>query len=249
MTSKKDFTTQERWDRGYEGLKLQIAPPADPIRGWIEKQVPRGQGRCLELGCFPGRYLAVLGELGYEVNGVDRTPRITPELREWMRAQGYRVGEFSCDDVFTHPYSGSFDVVCSFGLIEHFSHWRELLEIHARLVADDGLLVVSTPNFRGTYQRILHQWLDPANLAEHNLEAMQPKLWAETVRALGFEIQMCGYIGPYDFWVGLQSRPMWQKLVLKCLRRLEPIGRCLPDNVGMYAPYCGLVARRSRLRC
>ena len=158
---KKDYTTQESWDRGYDSLKLVIAPPEDAIRVWLEKHVPPGRGRCLELGCFPGRYLAVLGELGYEVNGVDRTPRITPDLRDWMRAQGYRVGELTCGDVFAHTTGGPYDIVCSFGLIEHFGHWQELFELHARLVANNGLLIVSTPNFSGLYQRLLHQWLDP----------------------------------------------------------------------------------------
>jgi 2-polyprenyl-3-methyl-5-hydroxy-6-metoxy-1,4-benzoquinol methylase len=242
---KQEFINQDRWDRSYDLLQLRVAPPDDPIRSWLEQQVPPGRGRCIELGCFPGRYLAVLGELGYEVNGIDRTPRITPDLRDWMQAQGYRVGEFTCGDVFANPVGGPYDIVCSFGLIEHFGQWKELLELHARMVAKNGLLVVSTPNFRGAYQRLLHQWLDPVNLAEHNLEAMQPMRWSEIAQALGFEVQMCGYIGPYDFWVGPQPRSILQKIVVRALGRLKPFGRCLPHNVGTYAPYCGMVARRT----
>jgi hypothetical protein len=186
----------------------------------------------------------VFGEQGYQVHGIDRTPRITPDLRDWMRKQGYRVGEFTCADVFTHSFDRQYEVVCLFGLIGHFSHWPDLLRIHAKLVKPNGLLMVSTPNFRGFYQRKLHEWLDQANLAEHNFEAMQPELWAEIVRPLGFEVQMCSYIGPYNFWVGAQPRSLLQKAVLKVLHRLKPWGCCLPDNVGSYAPYCGLVARR-----
>jgi L-malate glycosyltransferase len=240
----KDFTTQERWDQSYESVRFEVAPVGDPIRDWLEKFIPPVPGSCFELGCFPGRYLAVFGERGYELHGIDRTPRITPDLCEWMRKQGYPVGKFTCGDVFTHPFDRQYEVVCSFGLIEHFGHWPELLQIHARLVKPGGLLIVSTPNFRGLYQRKLHQWLDQANLAEHNLDAMQPGRWAELVRPLGFDVTMCGYIGPYDFWVGSGSRPKWERAILKGLRMLKPLGRCLPDNVGLYAPYCGLVARR-----
>ncbi|HEX5222715.1 MAG TPA: class I SAM-dependent methyltransferase [Verrucomicrobiae bacterium] len=242
----KEFIDQDRWDQSYEQLQLSIAPPDDPIRKWVEKFTPPagGSGSCLELGCFPGRYLAVFAELGFEVHGLDRTPRITPDLRDWMHQQGYAVGEFICGNVFQHAFSRQYDVVCSFGLIEHFSNWAELLEIHARLVTPGGTLIVSAPNFRGFYQRKLHEWFDPVNLAEHNLDAMHPKRWADTIRPLGFAVEMCGYIGPYDFWVGAQPRAAWQVLAIKVLRRLKLLGRCLPDNVGFYAPYCGLVARR-----
>lgn len=241
---KHDFISQERWDQGYESLPLEIAPPGDPIRTWLEKYVPPGRGSCIELGCFPGRYLAVLGELGYEVHGIDRTPRITPDLRDWMRDEGYRIGEFTCGDVFTHPYGRQYDVVCSFGLIEHFGQWAELVKIHAKLVLNGGLLVLSTPNFRGWFQRVMHEWLDPANLAEHNLEAMLPSRWADVIQPLGFEIVACGYIGPFDFWTATQTRPRSQEFTLKIIRRAKRLGRWLPDNIGIYAPYCALVARK-----
>ena len=244
MSSKNDFTTQERWDRSYEQFDLQVAPPDDPIRRWVERYLPRGSGSCLEFGCFPGRYLAAIGEMGYEVNGIDLTPRLEKDLPNWMRAQGYRTGEFFRADVFTHPFAKQYDVVCSFGLIEHFVRWPELVERHARLVRAGGWLVLSTPNFRGTFQRWMHQWLDAANLAEHNLDAMQPQRWAELVQPLGFTPVMCGHIGPFDFWTGPQERPSFQRFTLKVIRRLKPLGRVLPDNVGCYAPYCGLVARK-----
>jgi 2-polyprenyl-3-methyl-5-hydroxy-6-metoxy-1,4-benzoquinol methylase len=241
---KTNFIAQEHWDQGYEKLALQLAPPYDPIRRWLEKHIPRGTGSCLEFGCFPGRYLAVLGELGYEVNGIDLTPRLERDLPDWLRSQGYRTGEFVRADVFTHRFGRSYDVVCSFGLIEHFAQWPELVERHAQLVRPGGWLALSTPNFRGGLQQALHRWLDPVNLAEHNLDAMQPQLWREVVQKLGFEVIMCGYIGPFDFWVGRQSRTAFQHFTLKVLHRLKRVGQVLPDNVGVYAPYCGLIARK-----
>jgi 2-polyprenyl-3-methyl-5-hydroxy-6-metoxy-1,4-benzoquinol methylase len=244
MTTKTSFIAQERWDQGYEKLALQVSPPEDPIRRWLEQHIPRGRGTCLEFGCFPGRYLAVLGELGYEVSGIDLTPRLERDLPDWMRAQGYRTGDFIQADVFTHPFEKSYDVVCSFGLIEHFAQWPELVERHAKLVRPGGWLALSTPNFRGALQQRLHRWLDSVNLAEHNLEAMQPRLWAQLVRRLGLEVVMCGYIGPFDFWVGSQQRTALQQTSLKVILRLKRIGRLLPDDVGAYAPYCGLIARK-----
>ena len=41
-------------------------PVPERVRDWLERHVPRGTGSAVELGCVPGNYLAVLGELGYE---------------------------------------------------------------------------------------------------------------------------------------------------------------------------------------
>ena len=76
-----NLVPQEYWDKGYETLELDIAPKDDTVRRWIELFFSnRGKGRCLEIGCFPGRYLAVFGELGYELNGIDLTPRVESDL-------------------------------------------------------------------------------------------------------------------------------------------------------------------------
>ncbi|HEV2394978.1 MAG TPA: methyltransferase domain-containing protein [Verrucomicrobiae bacterium] len=241
-----NFTTQARWDVSYRDVALQAAPLGDPVRGWLERWVPRGQGPCLELGCFPGRYLAVLGELGYELHGVDLTPRVESDLPAWLQQQAYRVGQFIKGDVFTHTFARKFEVVCSFGLIEHFGNWTELVDIHAGLVEQGGLLVLATPNFRGWVQHGLHAWLDGANLAEHNLAAMRPNQWSHQVRDAGFEILISGWFGTFDFWANADPRrSRFKRAIIKVVRRLIPMFRLLPEGVTAYAPYCGLVARKA----
>ena len=178
----RNFCEQRLWDEGYVKSDLFVAPPDDLIRRWLQKNIPPGQGSCLELGCFPGRYLAVFGELGYEVNGIDLTPRVELDLKPWLQQRGYQVGELIRDDVFTHPFGRRYDIVCSFGLIEHFEDWPGLLRRHAELVAEGGTLIVSTPNFRTGIQGLLHRWCDQENLGRHNLAAMFPDKWAQVAR-------------------------------------------------------------------
>ncbi len=239
------FTTQKRWDESYVGLKLEIAPPQDAVRTWIEQWVAPGQGDCLELGCFPGRYLAVLGELGYELNGVDLTPRVESDLPDWLGQQGYRLGNFCRADIFQHDFRRQYDVVCSFGLVEHFGQWAELIQAHARLVKPKGLLLVATPNFRGWAQRLLHEWLDRANLAEHNLEAMQPAQWSAQVAAMGFSVLSCGWFGRVDFWSNPDpNRSLVKRAALRGVRKMLPVLRWLPEGFASYSPYCGLAARK-----
>jgi SAM-dependent methyltransferase len=243
---KELFIEQERWDEGHLKQVLAISPRGDPIRAWIEKTFKAGKGSCLEMGCFPGRYLALFGELGYEVHGIDLTPRVETDLKPWLASRGVKTGDFVRADVFTHDFKRQFDVVCSFGLIEHFGSWAKLLARHAELVLDGGYLVVSTPNFRGWIQRALHLAIDSENYAEHNIDAMVPSAWADVVRPLGFRVIECGWIGPFDFWVGASLKMNWRaKIVYKLLRKSIPLWRVLPDNCGPYAPYCGLIAQKT----
>ena len=199
------LASQQYWDQGYQNLALDIASPRDPVRIWLESHLPAGSGSALELGCYPGRYLAVLGELGYELNGADLTPDVETVLPQWMRKSGYRTGEFVRADVWTHDFKRQFDVVASFGLIEHFEKWPELLCRHAHLVNKGGWLAVTTPNFRGGIQQFLHGWLDRDNLARHNLHAMEPQAWTNIVKPLGFNTVFCGYFGRFDFWEGVKK--------------------------------------------
>ena len=236
---------QPYWDRGYEKIELESSAKNDPVRCWLEKHIPARAGTALELGCFPGRYLVVLARLGYEVHGIDLTPRVETELKKWFLANGYRAGDFIRADVTSHVFNQTYDLVCSFGLIEHFTNWPALLEIHARLVKPGGYLAVSTPDFRGLIQQILHSALDGRNLSLHNLEAMMPKKWAAMIQPLGFEIISAGYFGGFDFWVGAEDRSRLQKGMIRLIRHARPLlGHLLPSNVSAYSAYCGLIARR-----
>ena len=199
----------------------------------------------MELGCFPGRYLVVLAMMGYEVHGIDLTPRIETDLKKWFLANGYRAGDFIRADVTSYVFKQAYDVVCSFGLIEHFTNWQELLKTHAGLVKPGGFLAVSTPNFRGFIQKSLHSALDSQNLSMHNLEAMTPKQWAAIIQPLGFEIISAGYFGGFDFWVGAEERNLLQKGVIRLVRHARPLlAYLLPSKASAYSAYCGLIARR-----
>jgi SAM-dependent methyltransferase len=245
------FVSQEVWDGIWANAQFSVAPKEDPVRQWIEAHFRGRSGTCLELGCFPGRYLSVFGELGYELHGLDLTPRVEMDCKRWLVDRGYKVGEISRGDVFSHRFDRQYDVVCSFGLIEHFGEWAKLLALQAELVADGGCIVVETPNFRGWIQQMLHRCLDSENLKQHNLEAMVPNRWARELESRHFQIIERGHFGTFDFWTGTQPRGTLARktvnLICKVNRRLSSVWRNLPAGVAAYAPYCGLVARKMGL--
>lgn len=188
-----------------------------------------------------------MGQLGYEVNGVDMSPGVEDKLPEWLCQLGCQTGHFSREDFFTFKADGGFDLVYSVGFLEHFVDWPDVLARHADLVAPDGLLVLTVPNFRGSVQWALHRWLDSENLARHNTKSMCPHQWAKIVSAHGFRIKHVGYTGRFLFWVGPQTRTHIQSTVLDFIARWQKReGRTLvPTGIAAFAPYCTMVAERT----
>ncbi len=242
-----EFVEQKHWDRTYEDCEFQVAAEDDLLRRWIERHIPKGDGSCLEIGCFPGTYLSVLGDLGYELNGIDLTPRVEYDLPNWLRVRGYRIGEFSRSDFRSFPSDQKYDVVCSFGFIEHFADWPDVLIKQALLVNENGHIVVSAPNFHGVVQKMLHLSLDRKNYSRHNVASMKPALWKRIVRDMGFNVLFSGYFGAFGFWVEEQRRNRIQKEALYHLHKLMPhIQKVLPKDKMLYSPFCGLIAKREK---
>jgi hypothetical protein len=80
--------------------------PYDEIRKWIENHLQPSDsgGSLLEIGCFPGAYLAVFGDLGYERHHVPamdvaKWARIAQERELEVRFLGY----FGGFDFWTEP--------------------------------------------------------------------------------------------------------------------------------------------------
>lgn len=235
---------QAYWDSSYSELAFTMVPPGDELRKWIELHVPAGNGKtCIEIGCFPGRYLAVLGTLNYQLHGIDLTPRVV-EIGHWLQSQGFSTGNFGHGDFLKYAPSQQYDVVCSFGFIEHFTNWEEVFQKHMQMVAPGGLLVIETPNFRGFLQNILHRFLDGENYKRHYIPAMNPQRWKELAEAAGFEVSYCGYFGQFDFWSDSGQPGFFGKVGRKLLSmNMQRLKRKKPGSASL-SPYCGIIARR-----
>lgn len=183
--------------------------------------------------------------MGFELNGVDLNPHVELKLAPWLRERGHRVGQIKRADAFPETVSQHYDLVCSFGLLEHFENWREVLAQHVKRVAPGGWLAVTTPNFRGWAQHFLHAKLDAENLGRHNIDAMCPHLWAEEVTRLGMTVHEYGALGRFDFWAGPQPRSGSQQAALRLLIKLRgSIKKLAPRDSLSFAPYLKLLAQR-----
>lgn len=246
MRSNTNLVSSEYWSNLYascQGPKTSINPI---LRNWILDHIPPCQGSCFEVGCFPGSFLSVFGELGYELHGIDLAPRVESDLPLWLRDGGYRVGEIRQADFLTFENRRLYDIVCSFGFIEHFTNWKDVLRKSASLVRKNGLLLVETPNYRGLLQLLTHAMLDWEGLLQHNVRAMDPRGWSRVLRGEGFSISHCGYLGGIGFGVSPRRMSVFNRLGLRMLKWIEKwVSPYLTRPCSFYSPFCGLIAKRS----
>jgi 2-polyprenyl-3-methyl-5-hydroxy-6-metoxy-1,4-benzoquinol methylase len=199
----------------------------------------------LEIGCAPGRHLAYLAvERRARVCGVDYSKPGIAYCRE-LFAHLNLEGEFHCEDVFSTTLpEGTFDMVYSLGVVEHFDDPRSLIEKHVRLAKPGGLALIVIPNYGGIYGR-LQGYFEPQNLEIHNVDIMSPeKLRSLAPADLAPESSAypAGRLSPWI--VGFYRR--WPAPVAKGVSyALNALGLVQPFDVSPLCPLLVLKMRRA----
>ena len=214
---------QEYWDSLYENQQVTYDPNADILFSELFDRFLKPGGNCFEVGCYPGTFLIHLGRrFGYEVSGIDATPFVLTRMPPRFHQQGVKVGKFYQGDFLEFQPPGLFDVVCSFGFIEHFTNFEKIIDRHIRMVAPGGMLIVSCPNFR-YLQFLFHRLLDPVNLRRHVLEAMDLGRWKTVLTQRGMEILHHDYYRTAGFWADTPRRGRWAWHAIYYVKRISQV--------------------------
>jgi 2-polyprenyl-3-methyl-5-hydroxy-6-metoxy-1,4-benzoquinol methylase len=150
------------------------------LKTLIKSRIRPGM-RLLEIGCSHGKMLSwASAELGVKTAGLDYSENGIRTARALFDHLGLEA-DFRCEDVFSTTFEqGSFDLVCSFGLIEHFDDPTEVVRRHLLFAKPGGRALIAIPNYGGIYGR-LQRWFDPGNLGMHNLDIMDCRVLARLV--------------------------------------------------------------------
>jgi len=148
--------------------------------------------RAADVGCGAGLVAEPLARLGAQVTGIDAAPENIAAARLHAQGQGlkidYRVGG-------VETLAGSYDLVTCLEVLEHVAEPRAFVAGLGRILAEDGLLILSTPNRTGASRLLL------VGLAEafgripkgtHDWEKfLSPEETAALLRDAGLEIVDC----------------------------------------------------------
>jgi 2-polyprenyl-3-methyl-5-hydroxy-6-metoxy-1,4-benzoquinol methylase len=207
-------TDQEWWK---EQAYYNSEPSPDPeVRQWFERRLPkRGDWSAIEIGACPGGHLLTLAcSHGYHPVALDFLPAVQ-RLPATFRKHGIGNLEVIQDDFLSLPEDRRFNVVMSFGFIEHFNNTEAVLRKHWALVEDDGYLIVTLPIFGPMQLALLRLVLTPEKLAEqlqgHNTSIMDMRLFRKWSKGLpGAEVLECGYMEYMGTWL-FSSDPFVRK--------------------------------------
>jgi SAM-dependent methyltransferase len=235
-------------DPAYSGKYIVNVPLADDnIRVFVKKHIPPSAGDCIEIGCSPGGFLTLFGELGYTLHGIDFDPRIQTELPAWLDTKNFKHGQFIVDNFTTYAFSRDYDVVYSLGFIEHFTNWIDIVIRHAEIVKPNGWLLIGAPNYAGIVQRVLHKLLEEDNYKTHVTASMNPAMWKQILEYAGFEVTYAGTVGCFDLWTqGIETLPRITQEFAWMIGAIKPTLTGLEETQSFASsPYLGIVARRT----
>ncbi len=114
-----------------------------------ELRLPEGGGRrLLDVGCNWGRWSISATRKGYSAVGIDPNLEAVQAARRIASQLGVSIRYVVADGRYLPFPSGFFDVVFSYGVIQHFSkdHARHTLGAMARVMKDDGTCLIQLPN-------------------------------------------------------------------------------------------------------
>lgn len=116
----------------------------------------------LEVGCGNSIWLSYFHQrFGYQVYGIDYSEYGCEQTRKILQRDGC-PGTIYHGDMFQPPseLKEKFDVVCSFGVVEHFQDTESALKACSYFLKPGGILITTVPNLLGPtgfLQRILYK--------------------------------------------------------------------------------------------
>lgn len=160
-----DRAGERYWDDVWAAADAADMNPATPgFRNRVDRSfdamfraiLPERPFELIEVGCAHSPWLAHFArEHGARVCGLDYSERGCEIERAMLRDAGVD-GEVVCGDLFEPPMSlrARFDVVVSFGVMEHFDDTTAAARALAAYLTPGGVVVTVIPNMTGAIGRI-----------------------------------------------------------------------------------------------
>jgi len=202
---ENNLTDRAFWESFWEsrkGLIFKLKP--NYVFGDILAKIiaEKGIKSAIELGGFPGYYSIYLKKYQHlKTSLLDYF--IHPGLvNQLLTANDLKPGDIDIieADLFTYQPGEKFDMVLSFGLIEHFNDTKFIINEHLKFLKPGGTLFITLPNFKSVNGWVQKSF-DKENYDKHNINSMDLDLLKDSCKALGLKDVEAYYHGKFTVWL------------------------------------------------
>lgn len=196
--------------------------------------------KLLEIGCAQSAWLPYFAKaFGFKVYGIDYSEIGCKKARKILLQSGVE-GEIVCADLFSPPNDmyGVYDVVVSFGVVEHFDDTKLCIKALSKFLKPNGIMITMIPNMGGIIglvQKILNRKIFDIH------KIIDSETLQKTHELCGLEVVDCNYFLLSNFYIinlkGLHNNSI-EFLVKKNIMRLllvsSIIGCFIESKVGNF---------------
>jgi len=222
------------------GKSLSLLPP---IKRTVERGI-RGlealeKGKLLDIGCGNGKFLSMMWDLGWEVQGIEPDTQAARIAKEHF---GVKVVATTLEEAKISD--NSFDAITMSHVLEHVADPIALLKECYRVLKPAGRLVIIVPNIESFGHKIFKKsWLGldpPRHLYIFSLRTLE--CCAEQA---GFQVEKLYTMPQMASWMWITSKLIqhigkfsednitnWQRIEGKLFRVVEELAWILWKNVG-----------------
>jgi trans-aconitate methyltransferase len=194
----------------------------------------------IELGGFPGYYATYLKKYRHLDTTLFDYFIHEGLINELLQKNGLKPGDITVieADLFDYQPQKLYDMVLSFGLIEHFVDTKAIIETHLRFLKPGGVLFITLPNFKSVNGWVQRNF-DRTNYDKHNINSMDPQQLAGYCTQLGLTEVEAYYHGKFSVWLENKSEQSgFAKALVKTIWLAGKIvTRVIPVESKMLSPY------------
>jgi 2-polyprenyl-3-methyl-5-hydroxy-6-metoxy-1,4-benzoquinol methylase len=195
----------------------------------------------LELGCAPGAMLQRIHRLrpDLKLSGIDYAEEGCRTTAAVLKGMELPANVFH-GDVRSVELSSQFDMVMSFGLIEHFDDPVEILRCHARFCRPGATVAVTLPNFTSPVVRYFADRFCPDNIAIHNLKIMNLRVLETSMINAGLQQVRVGGDGGNQLHTLISRQDLPSKAYAIAGRMWNAGSIAIPPQLGWHSYLWGI---------
>ena len=158
-------------------------------------------GSILDIGCGGGNFLKDMQKEGWDIYGCDLSPYICDVARKTTGSKNI----YSGDVLSLNLAENFFDVITLWHVLEHLTKPKETLIKISKLLKDDGMLIIESPDFSSIQSKFFKSKWFSLDLPRH-IHQFSPKTMEKLLNSVNLKTFKKDYIiNPQNSFVSLKQ--------------------------------------------